>query len=64
MTTLAEAVMRMRQACAVAGDAEGAERVWSEMGQRTNHFSSYVPPSSHTYLHLMAAQARHGPHGG
>ena len=30
------------------------------MQQRTNHFSTYTPPSSHTYAHLMAVQRRAG----
>ena len=42
------------KACAVAGDAARADRVYHEMQQRTNHFSTFTPPSAHTYRHLMA----------
>ena len=48
------------KACAVAGDAARAERIYLEMQQRTNHFSTYTPPSSHTYKHLMAVHAQAG----
>lgn len=42
------------KACAVAGDPARADRVYHEMQQRTNHFSTFTPPSAHTYRHLMA----------
>ena len=48
------------KACAVAGDAERAEEMFREMQQRTNHFTTFTPPSSHTYAHLMAAHRRAG----
>ena len=48
------------KACAVAGDATRAEEIWLEMQQRTNHVSTYTPPSSHTYAHLMAVHRRVG----
>jgi pentatricopeptide repeat protein len=49
------------KACSVAGDAPRAERLWVEMQQRTNHFSTYVPPTPHAYAHLMAVQVRPPP---
>lgn len=48
------------KACAVAGDAPRAERIWVEMQQRTNHFSTFTPPTPHAYAHLMAVQRRAG----
>ena len=35
------------KACAVAGDHVRAERIWVEMQQRTNHYSTYTPPTPH-----------------
>ena len=48
------------KAHAVAGDAAGAEAIFHEMEQRTNHFTTFTPPSSHTFAHLMAVQLRAG----
>jgi pentatricopeptide repeat protein len=48
------------KACAVAGDAPRAEKIFVEMQQRTNHFSTFTPPSPHAYAHLMAVQRRAG----
>ena len=48
------------KACAVAGDSQRADSIFTEMQQRTNHFSTYTPPSSHTYAHLMAVHRRAG----
>ena len=48
------------KAHAVAGDAAGAESIFHEMEQRTNHFTTFTPPSSHTFAHLMAVQHRAG----
>lgn len=45
---------------AVAGDTAGAERIFVEMQQRTNHFTTFTPPSSYTFAHLMAANRRAG----
>jgi len=42
------------KACAVAGDPASADRIFLEMQQRTNHFSTFTPPSAVTYKHLMA----------
>ena len=39
----------------MAGDAARAEAIWDEMHQRTNHFSTFTPPSAYTYKHLMHA---------
>ena len=49
------------KACAVAGDSQRADSIFTEMQQRTNHFSTYTPPSSHTRpAHLMAVHRRAG----
>lgn len=48
------------KACAVSGDVGRAERIFVEMQQRTNHFTTYSPPSSYTFAHLMSAQLRAG----
>ena len=48
------------KACAVAGKPRRAERIYREMQQKSNHFSTFIPPSVHTYRHLMAAHVRNG----
>ena len=35
------------KACAMAGDAGRADRIHVEMQQRTNHFSTFTPPSAY-----------------
>lgn len=42
------------KACVVRGDAARAESVFQEMQQRTNHFSTFTPPSERTFRHMMA----------
>ena len=43
-------------ACAVASpvDLSTATRIFDEMQQRTNHFSTFTPPSERTFRHMMA----------
>ncbi|KAL1521544.1 hypothetical protein AB1Y20_021203 [Prymnesium parvum] len=48
------------KACAVAGDSAGADSIFLEMQQRTNHFTTFTPPSSYTFAHLMAVHRRAG----
>ena len=48
------------KACSVSGDLVRAEKIWFEMQQRTNHFHTFTPPSSHAYAHLMAVNRRNG----
>ena len=43
------------KACAVAGDPRRADRIYAEMQQKSNHFSTFIPPSAYTYRHLMSA---------
>ena len=57
------------KACAVSEDldasqaADGAEQIYLEMQQKSNHFSTFIPPSVYTYKHLMAVHAHAGrPH--
>eukprot|EP00908_Phaeocystis_cordata_P011054 Transcript_21896.p2 GENE.Transcript_21896~~Transcript_21896.p2 ORF type:complete len:232 (-),score=65.69 Transcript_21896:103-798(-) len=42
------------KACVVRGDAARADKVFQEMQQRTNHFSTFTPPSERTFRHMMA----------
>ena len=51
------------KACAAAGDASGAERVFGEMQQRDNHFVKYTAPDSRSFHHLMTVQMERGDAG-
>jgi pentatricopeptide repeat protein len=48
------------KACAAAGEPARAERILREMQQKSNHVSTFTPPTVHTYFHLMAAYAKGG----
>jgi len=48
------------KACAVSGEPERADHIYLEMQQKSNHFSTFTPPSAYTYKHLMAAHAKAG----
>ena len=45
------------KACAVAGEPVRADQIYAEMQQKSNHFSTFIPPSEYTYKHLMSAHA-------
>ena len=40
--------------------AARADEIFHEMQQRTNHFSTFTPPTSYTYAHLMNVHERAG----
>jgi pentatricopeptide repeat protein len=48
------------QACVKDGDSLRADRIYAEMQQRTNHFSTFIPPSALTYKHMMQVHMRAG----